>query len=44
VASGWIEPRIVRNRASRWTHEALLDIRRALPLPLLGLDCDIQAC
>ena len=30
----------MRNRASRWTHEALLDIRRALPLPLLGLDCD----
>ena len=40
VASGWTEARVVRNRASKWTHEALLDIRRSLPFPLLGLDSD----
>ena len=38
VASGWTEPRIVRNRARRWTFEALLDIRADLPFPLLGID------
>lgn len=40
VASGWTEPRVVRNRARRWTFEALLDIRRSLPFALLGLDSD----
>src|SRR5450756_2859647 len=32
--------RIVRNRARRWTFEALLDVRRCLPFPLLGIDSD----
>jgi len=40
VASGWTEPRVVRNRARRWTFEALLDVRRSLPFPLLGIDSD----
>jgi hypothetical protein len=40
VASGWTEVRIVRNRARVWTFEALLDVRRSLPFPLLGLDSD----
>jgi len=40
VASGWTEVRIVRNRARRWTFEALLDIRRGLPFGLLGIDSD----
>ena len=40
VASGWTEPRVVRNRASCWTFEALQDVRANLPFPLLGLDCD----
>ena len=40
VASGWTEVRIVRNRARRWTFEALLDVRRCLPFPLLGIDSD----
>lgn len=40
VASGWTEVRILRNRARRWTFEALLDVRRSLPFPLLGLDSD----
>ena len=40
VASGWTEARVVRNRARRWTFEALLDIRAQLPFALLGLDSD----
>lgn len=40
VASGWTEPRVVRNRARRWTFEALLDVRASLPMPLLGIDSD----
>ena len=40
IATGWTEPRIVRNRARKWTFEALLDIRRCLPFALLGIDSD----
>lgn len=40
VASGWTEARVVRNRARKWTFEALLDVRRLLPFALLGLDSD----
>jgi hypothetical protein len=40
VASGWVEPRIVRNRARRWTLEALQDVRAKLPFALLGIDSD----
>lgn len=40
VASGWTEVRAVRNRARRWTFEALCDVRESLPFPLLGLDSD----
>lgn len=32
--------RAVKTKAQRWVLEALLDIRQALPFPLLGLDCD----
>ena len=40
VATGWTEMRAVRNKAQRWCFEALRDIERALPFPLLGLDSD----
>ena len=40
VATGWTEMRAVRNKAQRWCFEALCDIERALPFPLLGLDSD----
>jgi hypothetical protein len=40
VASGWTEVRVVRNRARRWTFEALKEVRACLPFPLLGLDSD----
>ena len=31
---------MVRNRARKWTFEALVDVRRKLPFALLGLDSD----
>lgn len=40
VATGWTEMRAVPNKAQRWVFEALLDIERTLPFPLLGLDSD----
>lgn len=40
VASGWTENRPLRNKAQRWVVEALDDISRTLPFPLLGLDSD----
>ncbi len=40
VASGWTEARVVRNRARKWTFEALQEIRAHLPFVLLGLDSD----
>jgi hypothetical protein len=40
VATGWTEVRAVPNKAQRWCFEALLDIERQLPFPLLGIDSD----
>jgi len=40
VNTGWTEPRALKNKAQRWVREALDDICRSLPFPLLGLDCD----
>jgi len=40
VASGWTEMRAVRNKARRWTLQALKLIRKRLPFPLLGIDSD----
>lgn len=40
VATGWTEVRAVPNKAQRWCFEALLDIERSLPFPLLGIDSD----
>ena len=40
VATGWTEPRALKNKAQRWVHEAIEEIRGELPFPLLGLDCD----
>ncbi len=40
VATGWTEGQTVRNRAQKWTFEALVKIRARLPFPLLGLDSD----
>ncbi len=40
VATGWTEPRALQNKAQRWVHEAIDEIARDLPFPLLGLDSD----
>jgi hypothetical protein len=40
VKSGWTELRALRNRAQVWTHQAIEDIEKSLPFPLLGLDSD----
>ncbi len=40
VATGWTEPRALRNKAQRWVHEAIHEIAEELPFLLLGLDSD----
>jgi hypothetical protein len=40
VYSGWTETRAVRNKAQKYVFAALLEIRKSLPFPLLGLDSD----
>ncbi len=40
IATGWTEPRAVKNKAQRNVFEALKDIRKELPFPLLGIDSD----
>jgi hypothetical protein len=40
VASGWCEPKALRNKAQRWVQEALTEISGELPFTLLGLDSD----
>jgi hypothetical protein len=40
VASGWNEQRAIKNKAQKWTFEALEEIRGRLPFELLGLDSD----
>ena len=40
VCSGWTENRAVKNRAQKWTFEAIGIIRQKLPVSLKGLDSD----
>jgi hypothetical protein len=40
VYSGWTETKAVRNKAQCYVFAALLEIRKSLPFPLLGLDSD----
>jgi len=40
VASGWTEPRALKNKAHRWVFQALTAMERDLPMPLLGFDSD----
>ena len=40
VCSGWTETQAVKNKAQVWVFEALTDIRKRLPFPLLGIDSD----
>ncbi len=38
--TGWVELHGLKNKAQRWTHAALQDARRTLPIPLKGIDTD----
>jgi len=38
--SGWVEPRVVMNRAQRWTVEALEEVRVTMPFVLESLHSD----
>ncbi|HEY6191930.1 MAG TPA: transposase family protein [Bacteroidota bacterium] len=40
VATGWTEPRVVKNKAQCHVFTALKDVRNELPFPLLGIDSD----
>lgn len=40
VSTGWTETEAVRNRAQKWTFEALKEIEQRLPFALLGPDSD----
>lgn len=40
VATGWTEPRAIRNKAQVWVTEALDEIRQQLPFPMLGINSD----
>jgi len=40
VATGWTEVRGIRNKAQKWTVEALDHIATVLPFPVLGVDSD----
>jgi len=40
VCSGWTEACAVKNRAQKWTFEALMAIKERVPFELLGIDCD----
>lgn len=40
VCTGWTELAAVANKAQVWVFEALQEVRRRLPFPLLGLDSD----
>lgn len=40
VATGWTEPRALRNKARKWTLEALEDAQRRAPFDLLAIGTD----
>ena len=40
VATGWIEPEAIKNKAQVWVFKALEHIRGRLPFPLLGINSD----
>ncbi|MGH9932529.1 MAG: transposase, partial [Pyrinomonadaceae bacterium] len=40
IATTWTETAAVRNKAQAWVFEALKNLRKNLPFPLLGIDSD----
>jgi len=43
IYSGWTETQAVKNKAQIYVFEALMQIRKRLPMPLLGIDSDSGA-
>jgi len=40
VNTGWTEPMAVKNKAQKWTFEALMQIKQHIPFTILGIDSD----
>ncbi|HEX7322586.1 MAG TPA: DDE-type integrase/transposase/recombinase [Mycobacterium sp.] len=40
IATGWTENRTVPNKARKWVIDALDDIAKTMPFPILGIDSD----
>ncbi len=40
VDTGWTEPRGIKNKAQKWTFEALMHIKQRIPFEILGIDSD----
>jgi hypothetical protein len=40
VATGWTEAVALKNKAQKWTFQGLLEVRKRLPMDLLGIDSD----
>jgi hypothetical protein len=40
IYTTWTETEAVRNKAEKWVFDALKDIRKRMPFPLLGIDSD----
>jgi hypothetical protein len=40
ICTTWTETEAVRNKAEKWVFDALKDIRKRMPFPLLGIDSD----
>ncbi len=40
VNSGWSEPWAIRNKAQKWTFQALMEVKQTLPFDILGIDSD----
>ena len=40
VNTGWTEPMAIKNKAQKWTFEALMQIKQRIPFEILGIDSD----
>lgn len=40
VDTGWTEPKPIKNKAQIWTEQAIDEINKILPYPMLGIDSD----
>ena len=40
VNTGWTEPMAIKNKAQKWTFEALMQVQQRIPFKILGIDSD----